>query len=131
MPCTRAFVLPRWPLVDLPETSSTCDPTGQDIAECPRTKTVLSSLAAISSRLPFQTGRTTEPADRSSLVDPLEFCAGMLENLQGLPGLRIPGTGRRWQSSKQKPGSCPCIPHEQIQPLESATVPGATRFPRE
>src|SRR5208282_633742 len=44
---------------------------------------------------------TTEPADRSSLVDLLEFCAGMLENLQGSPGLGIPGTGRRRQLSKQ------------------------------
>src|SRR5271166_1258878 len=103
MPCTRAFVLPRWPSADLPEASSTCDLTAQNIADRPRTKTVLSSLAAISSRLPLPTGRTTEPADRSSLVDPLEFCAGMLENLQGLPGLRISGTGRQWQLSKQKP----------------------------
>jgi len=44
---------------------------------------------------------TTEPADRSSLVDPLVFCAGMLENLAGKPGMRISGTGRRWQTSKE------------------------------
>src|SRR5271157_749772 len=44
---------------------------------------------------------TTEPADRSSLVVLLEFCAGILENLQGSPGLRIHGTGRRRLLSKQ------------------------------
>src|SRR5271157_2905516 len=128
MPCTRAFVLPRWPSADLPETSSTCDLTGQDIADRARTKTALSGTAAISRRPPLHP--TTEPADRSSLVDLLEFCAGILENLQGSPGLRIHGTGRRRLLSKQI-GFLPRILDEKIQPLEQATVLGGTRFPRE
>src|SRR5271157_3651867 len=64
MPCTRAFVLPRWPSADLPGTSSTCDLTGQDIADCPRPKTVLSGLAAISRRAPLPTRRRNRLIDR-------------------------------------------------------------------
>src|SRR5271157_4730864 len=87
MPCTRAFVLPRWPSADLSDTSSTCDLIGQDIPDCPAPKTELASQAKIfrSSSAP---DTTTEPADRSTMADLLEFCAGMVENFQGVPGCR-------------------------------------------
>ncbi len=71
MPCTRAFVLPRWPSADLPETSYPCDLTGQDIADRAGTKTVCSGLPAISRR---RTRPARLPDRATHFVAPTSVC---------------------------------------------------------
>src|SRR5271157_5295900 len=129
MPCTRAFVLPRWPSADLPQTTSTCDLNGQDIADCPRTKTALSGTAAISRRPPLPARRQNRPIDRrwSTRWNSAPACWKIFQDRRDT-GFPEQGDGG---NCRNKLGSCPCIPHEQIQLLEQATDLGGTRFPRE
>src|SRR5271157_749773 len=136
MPCTRAFVLPRWPSADLPETSSTCDLIGQDIADRARTKTVLpfafcllSGLAAISHRRPLPTQRQNRPIDRrwSSCWNSAPASWRIFKDRRDC-GFMEPGDGGY---CRNKIGFLPRILDEKIQLLEQATVLGGTRFPRE
>src|SRR5271166_2897295 len=118
MPCTRAFVLPRWPSADLPETSSTCDLTrsGYRGSSTHENRIVQSGGDFQSTSSP---DRTDDRTGRSIVAG---RPAGILRRHAGKSS-RIAGTPDSWNRAtvaifETKIGFCPCIPHEQIQPLE-------------